>query len=294
VTFATMESGHVQADKETYMRGETVTLTVTPDEGYKLSAIIAQPYTEGDSDVPSPNFAPKRVPAVEDEIILTQDATDPNKYTFVMPNCNVKISASFEVDPTQQRYFTVSKEWSVFCSPLTIKVPEGVKAYTIKSVTAPSGTTSGTVVLQEQTIIAEGVPMVIENTVVSTTTKFKAIETTGSIAAEDQCSEFKGSAVATSTLSADNVNYVLREGAFIRTTATQVAKYSCYLELAAGTPLAAARSFNIVIEEETTGIKKVGTVTLEEGTWFNLNGVRIGQPTQKGVYILNGKKIVVK
>ena len=42
-----------------------------------------------------------------------------------------------------------------------------------------------------------------------------------------------------------------------------------------------------------TGIKTVNAETLSEGAWYTIQGVRVAQPT-KGVFIHNGKKVVVK
>ena len=43
----------------------------------------------------------------------------------------------------------------------------------------------------------------------------------------------------------------------------------------------------------TTGINEVNT-GVNTGAIYNLNGVRVNNMTKKGVYIVNGKKIVVK
>ena len=50
---------------------------------------------------------------------------------------------------------------------------------------------------------------------------------------------------------------------------------------------------------EVTGIgsllTKTGEVTLDGGTWYSLDGRRIaGKPTAKGVYVNNGKKVIIK
>jgi hypothetical protein len=53
----------------------------------------------------------------------------------------------------------------------------------------------------------------------------------------------------------------------------------------------------VFIEEMdgTTGIKNINSETLTDNRYFNLNGQRIeGQPSQKGVYIKNGKKVLMK
>ena len=44
---------------------------------------------------------------------------------------------------------------------------------------------------------------------------------------------------------------------------------------------------------ETTGIKKVENAAANNGEFFNLAGQRVAQPT-KGLYIMNGKKVVIK
>ncbi len=44
---------------------------------------------------------------------------------------------------------------------------------------------------------------------------------------------------------------------------------------------------------DVTGIKNVGTSAKGEHEYYNLNGMRVGQPS-KGLYIVNGKKVVVK
>jgi hypothetical protein len=50
---------------------------------------------------------------------------------------------------------------------------------------------------------------------------------------------------------------------------------------------------------ETTGIgtldTKTGEMTFDSEAWYTLNGVRLsGKPTKKGLYINNGRKVVVK
>lgn len=46
-------------------------------------------------------------------------------------------------------------------------------------------------------------------------------------------------------------------------------------------------------EDEVTGISYVNIEVEEDGDYYNLHGVKVAQP-QKGVYIKNGKKVVVK
>ena len=48
-------------------------------------------------------------------------------------------------------------------------------------------------------------------------------------------------------------------------------------------------------DEDATGIAEVKTVETTDNAWYTLNGVKLaGEPTEKGLYIHNGKKIVIK
>jgi hypothetical protein len=42
-----------------------------------------------------------------------------------------------------------------------------------------------------------------------------------------------------------------------------------------------------------TGIQNIRFAEME-GVVYNLNGQRVGKPTQKGIYLINGKKVLVK
>lgn len=52
-------------------------------------------------------------------------------------------------------------------------------------------------------------------------------------------------------------------------------------------------SLNGYGDDETTGISRVAS-EVGNDTWYNLKGQRIDTPTRKGLYIKNGKKVIVK
>ena len=55
-----------------------------------------------------------------------------------------------------------------------------------------------------------------------------------------------------------------------------------------------AKALNVVINDESTGIQTVQDTELKvSGEYYNLNGQRVSNPT-KGLYIVNGKKVLVK
>ena len=47
------------------------------------------------------------------------------------------------------------------------------------------------------------------------------------------------------------------------------------------------------VEEEADGIVKLVVPANESGDFFNLQGVKVTNPT-KGVYVRNGKKVIIK
>ena len=54
-----------------------------------------------------------------------------------------------------------------------------------------------------------------------------------------------------------------------------------------------ARTMNIIFEGDVTGISTVKTATSMDGNFYDLSGRRVTKPT-RGLYIVNGKKVVMK
>jgi hypothetical protein len=55
-----------------------------------------------------------------------------------------------------------------------------------------------------------------------------------------------------------------------------------------------ARQFTLVFDSEATGIKTTDCTDYTDSVWYDLNGRKVAAPTKKGLYIMNGKKVVVK
>ncbi len=88
VTIATPENGSIEADKNAAVKGEIITLTVTPNTGYELENITVK-----DTD--------------DNKIIISEE------YTFEMPASNVTVTATFKKPDT--------KEW------VDLGLPSGLK-----------------------------------------------------------------------------------------------------------------------------------------------------------------------
>ena len=51
----------------------------------------------------------------------------------------------------------------------------------------------------------------------------------------------------------------------------------------------------LVFEDETTAINSVNEVKVADDAWYTISGVKLNaKPTQKGIYINNGKKFVIR
>ena len=92
------------------------------------------------------------------------------------------------------------------------------------------------------------------------------------------------------------VNYILSNGSNgvgfykAKDTGANLAAHRAYLSTAA---TAGARDYLEFSFGETTGITKVENTKQNVEGYYNLNGQRIANPT-KGLYIVNGKKVVIK
>lgn len=54
-----------------------------------------------------------------------------------------------------------------------------------------------------------------------------------------------------------------------------------------------ARQFTMVFDDETTGIQQIQSDVKSNGDYYDLQGRRVSTPT-RGLYIVNGKKVVIK
>ena len=90
-----------------------------------------------------------------------------------------------------------------------------------------------------------------------------------------------------------NTNFVLSNGTFkeVNSSGNTIPAGKAYLQLP--TPSSSARDISFSFDDEPTGINKVQGVEQKDDSYYNLQGQRVSQP-MKGLYIINGKKVVVK
>ena len=99
-----------------------------------------------------------------------------------------------------------------------------------------------------------------------------------------------GETIAAST--ATQTNYALNGKAFVWVKdAIEIGANKCWLSVESASN---ARQLAIVFENDVTGITGISGNSGISGTFYDLNGRKIAQPTKKGIYILNGRKVVVR
>ena len=291
------ETGNSDDVEETFSVAAKPTVAYTDGENKVSLALTAATatntagsklYYTTDGSEPTINSAQL---TADGDIDITEDMTTVKVLAL---DANGNYSEIVEQSVEYAYYLTAAQQWTTCYSPKTFAVPAGLKAYTVKSVTAPADGESGTIEVTEQTVIAKNTPMLIFNESAGTTDKYR-VYTTDDQTITGTATEFKGVEAATQLPNDGTLRYVLVDGVFLRTLGDTLLPASrCYLEL--GSSYALARQFAIVIDGGTTGINEELRVKSEEfatAQWYDLQGRRVMQP-QKGIYIVNGKKVIVK
>jgi len=177
---------------------------------------------------------------------------------------------------------TTTKEYSTYVTTqaLDFTSVSGLKAYVV---------TSGDqkVTLEEvAAAVPSGTPLVLVGTAGA-----YSVPTVASADAP-AVNKLKGSAIVAYTVDAEGDAYILNNGEFHPASAGEIPAGKAYLLKADVTIPAGARSLEIIIDGNVTGIKniKVGT---ENNIYYDLQGRRVLNPT-KGLYIVNGKKVIMK
>ena len=107
--------------------------------------------------------------------------------------------------------------------------------------------------------------------------------------------EFKGTLEATTIAAStdEQNNYALNGKQFVWVKdALAVDANKAWLSVNTGEPSA---RITLVFDDETTKIANTNITNITNGNWYDLNGRKLDKmPTKKGVYLFNGRKVVVK
>ena len=160
---------------------------------------------------------------------------------------------------------------------------KSIKAYTINS------TDGSALTLTQKDQVAANEPVLLYSETASDSQDIPVIAS----ATADNSNELRAGTGAAITWSETNPVYVLNTTntpAFYRANNSPVATNKAYLDLTGVNP---SRSFfTLSLDGEVQGISDVNRETMTN-RYFDMQGRRVAQPT-KGMYIVNGKKVVVK
>ena len=184
--------------------------------------------------------------------------------------------------------FDGSNDYDTFVDPdHSLIVPSVLTAFTVKSV----GETSVALSPIEDGIIPAGVPVLLLSKTVdsddirSSSTKEKGTATAG---------QLKAAPKGGKEVKAIGNIYLLYKDKFYLSQTGTIPENGVYLELQA--EKSRSRGVLSIGDDGTTGIQQIENgLNLEKNGWYTLDGRRLeSAPTRKGLYINNGKKVVIK
>lgn len=199
------------------------------------------------------------------------------QYYYVQSN-NAAFQATYTLNVAKEfNYVNFASGQSYATCILSEKLtkPDGLKVYYI------TGTNGNTVTTQEIDYLPDGIPILLE----------KTAATIGSVTARtDSSSVVSGNLLqyATSDVSATGNQYVLYKNEFVKATGT--INRACYLDLNGVAP---TRGMYGIGNDGSTAIEGIDVEATEDETWYDLQGRRIQKPTKAGIYIVNGKKVII-
>ena len=185
-----------------------------------------------------------------------------------------------------------AKEYATYYKDENLTLDESETAaglYTVSSVTD-----NAAVVSEKIQVAPANTPLLVYNES-EEARNILLIPTTDEASTVSVASEFKGTLTEQEmSASSDAVDYYVLNGSsfvWVKNAGT-IAANRCWLQLAKGA--ATARTLPLVFDD-ATGINAIGNADLTTGSWYDLNGRKLTRkPAAKGVYILNGRKVVVK
>jgi hypothetical protein len=170
--------------------------------------------------------------------------------------------------------FASGQKWASFYTTTEdLLLPEGVMAYIVTAV----GNDVATV--KAINYVPKNVPVLIEK---------ESTTTTDNMSAEGNL--LQGTAESTAVSGIEGNVYVLYNGGFTRTTSGAIPAKRAYLvlEQAAGARLS-------IVEGEATDITSVGYDSVAtDGSTYDMQGRKVESLSKKGLYIKNGRKVVIK
>ena len=193
-----------------------------------------------------------------------------------------KLFQGYEVQVAAKEFITYYKD-----EPLYVE-DEAAELYTITSVNGDQAVLS-----DKSDAMPSNTPMLVYNK--SNETKVILLipcaepDMAITVAPEFQ-GTLNGTTIAASTEGQTNYAFNGKQFVFVK-NAIEVGPNKAWLSINTGEPSA---RITIVFDSEATGIKTTDCTDYTDSVWYDLNGRKVNAPSKKGIYIMNGRKVVVK
>ena len=258
-----------------------------------------------------------------EQVTVTKTANN-NEWTLTMPASDVELQVEYETalalsettdnanaltewngceaDVTLTRTLQAGS-YNTFAVPFSMTIPSG---WTVKELSSASFS-EGVLTLNfaNASSIEAGKPYLVK---VSATTDLSSAPFTGVTVSKDAVPFTSTDVDFIPTLGTTTVSGEVKSILFLGASNklynpnaenSSMKGFRAYFQLKGSALMAPTRAFNIDFGDgETTGIISVsgsGLIVNGSDGCYDLHGRRIeGQPTQKGVYIVNGKKVIIK
>lgn len=203
--------------------------------------------------------------------------------------------------------------WNTLCLPCNVKLTDGkldgVNVDVRKLAGAELDGTTMNLTFESVTEIVAGTPYIIKPESAITNPVFeKALVRKGenpstfTLDGDDIKVSFKGTYKPLTFTATDKSILFLRNGSFYYpVNNSYINSQRAYLQLTgihAGKPAPAPTkefTFKDNLDDDPTAIAELLGLTEDNGAWYDLNGRKLaGKPSQKGIYINNGKKTIIK
>ena len=240
------------------------------------------------------------------------DITKSTQQTSIITNLD-KLTASGEIDIANGEYVFIGFNTQIYTEKLTWMIPDGISFTTTdnmdgwrtfydatqdyevdantKIYVAKSATASTVELTQKDdaTKIPQGEAVILKTSAVNH--KMVLTKTTGATTLGDDnlLKAATGIAIDGYRLGYGNIGGENAVG-FFKYDGTPAAG-TVYID--SGDVTTSARELGISFGDDVTAINKVEAKKVENGVFYNLAGQQVAQPT-KGLYIVNGKKVVLK
>ena len=170
--------------------------------------------------------------------------------------------------------FASGQKWASFYTTTEdLELPDGVMAYIV------TGISTETVTVKAINYVPKDVPVLIEK---------ESTTTTDNTSAEGNL--LQGTSESTAVSGIEGNVYVLYNGGFTRTTSGAIPAKRAYLVLEQ-----AVNARLSIVEGEATDITSVGYDSVAtDGSTYDMQGRKVESLSKRGLYIKNGRKVVIK